>query len=165
MQPEPTNKDVSFLYLDTHAVHEYQRNRYPFLMIDIASEVIPGVSAKGYKNLTINDWFFDCHFKGDPTMPGMLQIEAIVQMCALTILTLPGNKGKIAYISSAKNLVFKKKVLPGHRLDIDTRLHSWKRGVGLCSGTGSINGELACSAEFTLVLPDVLTEYRIQTVK
>ena len=92
--------------LETKEIHEYQKNRYPYLLVDVAEEVVPGVSAKGYKNLSINDWFFDCHFPGDPNMPGMLQIEALVQMCALSILSLPGNKGKVVYLTSANNIKF-----------------------------------------------------------
>ena len=83
------------LRLDLNGIHEYQQNRYPYLLIDFAEEVIPGVNAKGYKDLTRKDWFFECHWPGDPNMPGMLQIEALIQMGALTVLTLPGNKGKI----------------------------------------------------------------------
>ena len=55
--------------LDIKGIHEYQQNRFPYLLVDVAEEVIPGVSAKGYKNLSINDWFFDCHFPEDPNMP------------------------------------------------------------------------------------------------
>ena len=146
--------------LDIKGIHEYQQNRYPYLLVDVAEEVIPGDSAKGYKNLSINDWFFDCHFPEDPNMPGMLQIEAMVQLCALTILTLDGNKGKVAYLSSASNLKWSRKVVPGDRLDMDTKLVSFKRGIGLCNGIGSVNGELASKADFTLVLPHVLDEYK-----
>ena len=146
--------------LDIKGIHEYQQNRYPYLLVDVAEEVIPGASAKGYKNLSINDWFFDCHFPEDPNMPGMLQIEAMVQLCALTILTLDGNKGKVAYLSSASNLKWSRKVVPGDRLDLDTKLVSFKRGIGLCKGIGSVNGEFTCKADFTLVLPHVLDEYK-----
>ena len=52
---------------------------------------------------------FKVHWPGDPNMPGMLQTEAMVQMAALSILTLPGNKGKVAYLASANNLKFSKK--------------------------------------------------------
>ena len=78
------------------------------MLIDVAEEVIPGVSAKGYKNLTKNDWFFKCHFEGDPNMPGLLQIESLVQMAALSVVTLPNNKGRIIYLTSANNIKFKK---------------------------------------------------------
>lgn len=156
---------IKSLKLDKKGIQEYQRNRHPYLMIDFAEEVIPGVSAKGYKNLTKDDWFFECHWPGDPNMPGMLQIEALVQMCALTVLTLPGNKGKVVYLTSANNIKFLRKIVSGDRLDIETRLLSWKRGVGSCSGTGSVNGEIACRADFTIVMPDVLNEYKVLSKK
>ena len=146
--------------LDIKGIHEYQQNRFPYHLVDVAEEVVPGVSAKGYKHLSINDWFFDCHFPEDPNMPGMLQIEAMVQLCALTIFTLDGNKGKVAYLSSASNLKWSRKVVPGDRLDMDTKLVSFKRGIGLCTGIGSVNGELTCKADFTLVLPHVLDEHK-----
>lgn len=161
METQQKQKPNQSFTLDIHGIHEYQRNRFPFLMIDKVDEVIPGISARGYKNLTINDWFFDCHFEDDPTMPGMLQLEAIVQLCALTILTLPGNKGKIAYLASADRVKFRRKVLPGDRLNIETQLHTWKRGIGQCSGIATVNEELACEAQFSLVLPDELTRYRL----
>jgi len=153
------------LRLGLKGIYEYQRNRPPYLMIDEAVEVIPGVSAKGYKNLTKDDWFFKCHWEGDPNMPGMLQIEALVQMCALTILTLAGNKGKVVYLISANNLKFSRKIVIGDRLDIETKLLSWKRGVGSCAGIGSVNGEIACRADFTIVMPDLLSVYRIPPEK
>ena len=91
------------MYLDNKDILTYQRNRFPYLMIDVAEDVVPGKSVKGYKNLTANDWFFKCHFPGDPNMPGLLQIEAIVQLSALAILTLSGNKGKVMYLSKVSN--------------------------------------------------------------
>lgn len=151
------------LSLDLRGLHEYQQNRAPYLMMDAAEEVVPGVSAKGYKILSPKEWFFEVHFPGDPNMPGMLQIEALVQMCALTVLTLPGNKGKVAYLTGANNIKLSRKVLPGDRLDLDTKLHSWKRGVGTCSGVGSVGGQAACRADFTIVMPDILNEYKVAT--
>ena len=148
--------------LDFNGILEYQKNRYPYLMMDVATEVVPGKSSKGYKNLTSNDWFFKCHFEGDPNMPGMLQVEALVQMSALSVLTLPGNKGKVVYLISANNIKLSKKVLVGDCFEIETKLLSWKRGLGHCEGTGSVNGEIACKAEFNIVMPDLIKEYRVK---
>ena len=147
------------IVLDGLGILEYQQNRYPYLLVDYAEEVIPGISAKGYKNLTNNDWFFKCHFPSDPNMPGLLQVEAIVQLCALSILTLDGNKGKILYLTSLNNVKFSKKIVPGDRLDMDTRLLSFKRGIGKCTGAGLVKGKIACKANFTLVLPSVIKSF------
>ena len=149
------------LRLDLNGIHEYQQNRYPYLLIDFAEEVIPGVSAKGYKDLTKKDWFFECHWPGDPNMPGMLQIEALIQMAALMILTLSGNKGKIVYVTSANNIKLSRKIVMGDRLAIETKLLYWKRGVGKCAGIGSVDGEIGCRADFTIVMPDVLNQYKV----
>ena len=85
----------------------------------------------------------------------MLQIEALVQMVALAILTLPGNKGKIMYLINANNLKFAKKILPNKRLNIETKVKI-KRGVAICEGKGLINNEIAGKAEFNLGLFDKL---------
>lgn len=147
--------------LEIADILEYQANRPPYLMMDVAEEVIPGVSAKGYKNLASTEWFFECHFPGDPNMPGMMQIEALVQMSALAIVTLPGNKGRICYLTSADKLLFKRKVLPGDRLNMDTEIVSFKRGIIRAKGVGTVNGELTCKAEYGLVVPEIIEEFRI----
>ena len=115
------------IILDKKGICEYQKNRDPYLMIDYASEIIPGKSANGYKDLKNDEWFFKVHWKNDPNMPGMLQVEALVQMAALSILTLPGNKGKVMYLTSANNLKFTKKIIPNKRLNIETKIKSFNR--------------------------------------
>ena len=64
--------------LDKKQILDYQQNKPPYLMIDKATEIIPGESAKGYKELKIDEWFFKVHWENDPNMPGMLQVEALV---------------------------------------------------------------------------------------
>ena len=132
----------------------YQKNRDPYLMIDYASKVIPGESSEGYKDLKNDEWFFKVHWENDPNMPGMLQIESLVQMCALGILTLDGNKGKVVYLVDANNLKFYKKVLPGDRFLISTKILTFKRGLAKCYGEGRVNDQIVCKASFTLVLTD-----------
>ena len=149
------------IVLDKKKIYEYQQNREPYLMIDFASEVIPGVSAKGYKELKSDEWFFKVHWLNDPNMPGMLQIEALVQMSSLAILSLKGNKGKVMYLTSANNLKFIKKIIPDSRLDIETKIKSFKRGIAICEGVGMVNNEIACKASFNLILPSELEKYKI----
>ena len=148
--------------LNKIAILEYQQNRPPYLMIDFADEVIPGKSAKGYKDLRENEWFFKVHWPKDPNMPGMLQIESLVQMCALSILCLPGNKGKVMYLTSANNLKFIKKILPGSRLYIETKVRSFKRGLAICEGVGLVEKKIVCKAEFNLILPEEIKKYNLK---
>tara|TARA_B100001123_G_C14937777_1_gene878422 strand:+ start:285 stop:737 length:453 start_codon:yes stop_codon:yes gene_type:complete len=146
--------------LSNKEILEYQKNRPPYLMIDCAEEVIPGKSAKGYKDLKEDEWFFKVHWPEDPNMPGMLQVEALVQMCALSLLTMPGNKGKLVYLISADKIILKKKITPNNRLIIETKVKSYNRGVAKCYGEGKIDGKIACSAEFTVVLPHIINYYK-----
>jgi|TARA_B110000259_G_scaffold186046_1_gene236362 3-hydroxyacyl-[acyl-carrier-protein] dehydratase len=148
--------------LDKAGICAYQQNREPYLLIDFATEVIPGKSAKGYKLLKDDEWFFKVHWPNDPNMPGMLQIEALVQMCALSILTLPGNKGKVMYLVSADKLKFIKKIIPGDKLNIETNIKSFKRGLAICKAIGTVKNQIICQAEFKLVLPDELKIYKLK---
>ena len=149
--------------LDKKGIYEIQQNREPYLLIDYASEVIPGKSAKGYKDLKNDEWFFKVHWPNDPNMPGMLQVEALVQMCALALFSLPGNKGKVAYLTSANNIKLIEKIVPNCRLYIETEIKSYKRGVALCKGQGIIENETFFTAEFNLILPDELKKYNLKT--
>ena len=148
--------------LDKKGIYEYQQNREPYLMIDNATEVVPGVSANGYKDFKIDEWFFKVHWKNDPNVPGMLQIEALVQMAALSILCLPGNKGQIVYLVSANKLRFMKKIVPNNRLYIETKVKSFKRGVAVCEGQGKVDQNVTCKAEFSLILPEEVKKYNLK---
>ena len=152
---------MSKLTLDKKQIQEYQQNRDPYLMIDCATEIIPGQSANGYKDLKENEWFFEVHWPGDPNMPGMLQAEALVQMSALSILTLPNNKGKLMYLINADKIKFLKKIVPNSRLNIETKVKFYKRGIAHCEGKGIVDNQIACLAEFNLILPDEIKKYKI----
>ncbi len=144
--------------LDSTELLEYQPNRYPFLMIDYVTVVVPGKLAKGYKNFSNNEWFFPIHFPGHPNVPGALQLEAMAQMLTVAITTLPGNKGKAAHAIS-HNVKYKREIVPGERLEIETKVLSWNRGICKGTGKGIVSGELACEAEMTLTIPDILNKF------
>ncbi len=139
-------------------LQRYQPNRYPFLMIDCVDQVIPGKMAKGYKNLTNNEWYFPQHFPGGPNMPGALQLEALAQMLTVAITTLPGLEGKATHALSHV-VRFRKEVVPGDKLVIETEVVSWKRGICRGRGVGYTNGEVACEADMTITIPEVLKQY------
>jgi len=139
--------------LSRKQIIKIQKNRDPYLLIDYATKVIPGKSVEGYKILKKNEWFFKVHWPGDPNMPGMLQVEAMVQMSSLIIFTLPKMSGKILYLANSNNIKFFKKIIPGDKLKIFSKLVSDKRGLYKFEAEGYVKKKIACKAEFTLILP------------
>ncbi len=137
---------------------EYQPNRYPFLMIDVVEEVVPGESARGFKNLTWNEWYFPPHFPGNPNLPGALQLEAMAQLLTVAITTLPGMKGKVTHALSHK-VSFHREVIPGDRLDLETTVISWQRGIAKGSALGKVGGIIACKAEMVITIPEIFKEF------
>ena len=103
-------------------IQEIIPHRHPFLLIDFIDELEPGVRAVGYKSITFNEPQFNGHFPGQPVMPGVLMIEALAQVGAVAILSLPENKGKTAFFGSINNAKFKQMVLPGDRLKLECEI-------------------------------------------
>lgn len=151
------NQDV--FSLNHEELKKYQPNRFPFLLIDRVTEVLPGKYAKGYKNLTNNEWFFPNHFPGASNMPGCLQIEAMAQLLTVAILTMDGLEGKVVHGYKHAG-TFHKEVCPGDKLDMDAQIISFNRG--LCKGKvkGVIDNELACELETTIIIPEIFNQYK-----
>jgi 3-hydroxyacyl-[acyl-carrier-protein] dehydratase len=145
--------------LDVYDIQQFQQNRYPCFFLDYVEEAVPGKSAKGYKNFTFNEWFFPAHFPDEPNVPGFIQIESLTQLFLMTFLTLPGNKGKKTGFVSIENARFMKKIVPGNRLDIEAELKSFRRGLAKGRSVGYIDGEIACSAELVVAIPEILNQF------
>ena len=142
--------------LNKSQIIKIQKNRDPYLLIDYATKVIPGKSVEGYKILKKNEWFFKVHWPGDPNMPGMLQVEAMIQMSSLIVFTLPNMSGRTLYLVNCNNLKFFKKIVPGDKLKIVSKLISNNRGLYKFESAGYVKKKIACKATFTLVLPGSL---------
>ena len=133
-----------------HKIKEILPNRYPFLLIDYIVEVVPGQYARAYKNLTANEWFFPVHFPEEPVMPGMIQVEALLQTLSLAILSMDENRGKAIRCLSANKIRLKKKVVPGERIDIVAEIVSFDSGVAKGIARGMVSNEEVCTAELVL---------------
>jgi len=135
--------------LNINEIKEIIPHREPFLLIDRIDEYEPGVSAKGIKNVTYNEYFFRGHFPQEPVMPGVLIVEALAQTGAVSILSLEDNKGKTAYFAGLDKVKFKKKVIPGDTLELSVEIIRKKGPVGIGKGIAKVNGKLAVSCELT----------------
>ena len=134
-------------------IQEIIPHRHPFLLIDFIDELEPGVRAVGYKSITFNEPQFNGHFPGQPVMPGVLMIEALAQVGAVAILSLPENKCKTAFFGAINNAKFKQMVLPGDRLKLECEIIKRKGPVGVGKAVATnAEGKVAVSAELTFVI-------------
>ena len=129
-------------------------HRYPFLLVDRILECTPGQGAKGMKCVTANEPFFQGHFPGYKVMPGVLIIEALAQVGAVAILSVPENKGKLALFGGIKNARFKRQVRPGDVLELECELTAQRGPVGFGTATATVNGKSGCKAELTFALTE-----------
>jgi 3-hydroxyacyl-[acyl-carrier-protein] dehydratase len=138
--------------LDVNEIRKIIPHRYPFLLLDRVEEVNPGVYAKGFKNLTINEEFFQGHFPDMPVMPGVLIVEALAQLGAVSILSKEEFKGKTAFLAGIDKARFKKKVFPGDRLDLEIEIIKVKGPIGIGKGTARVDGQIACQGEILFAI-------------
>ncbi len=138
--------------LDINEIKKIIPHRYPFLLVDRIEEMEPGVKAVGYKNVTANEPFFQGHFPEYPVMPGVLLIEALAQVGAVAILSLEGNKGKLAFFGGIKNAKFRKQVVPGDVVRLETEIIKCKGPMGVGKAVATVDGKLAAEAEISFMI-------------
>ena len=127
-------------------------HRQPFLLIDTIEELEVGKKAVGKKCVSYNEPFFAGHFPQEPVMPGVLIVEALAQVGAVAILSLPENKGKTAYFGAINSAKFKGKVVPGDVLLLETEIIKSKGPIGVGSAKAYVDGKVVAQAELTFAL-------------
>lgn len=123
-------------------------HRYPFLLVDKVEIEESGRKGIGYKNITINEPFFKGHYPSMPVMPGVLIVESMAQTGAVIILSEESHKRKIPYFAGINKVRFKRKVVPGDRLEMRVEIVKMKRNIGIGMGTAYVCGEVAAEGEF-----------------
>lgn len=130
--------------LNTTDIMNLIPHRYPFLLVDKIIELEPGKKAVGIKNVTINEPFFQGHFPGNPLMPGVLIVEAMAQVGAVSVMSMEENKDKLAVFTGIDKVRFKKQVIPGDTLRMEVELITMRRGIGKAEAVAYVGDELAC---------------------
>jgi len=131
-------------------------HRYPILLVDRILEFVPGQSAVGLKNVTMNEPHFMGHFPGEPVMPGVLIIEAMAQTAAILVVNSLGveAEGKIVYFMTIDGAKFRKPVTPGDSLHIHVEKVQSRGAVWKFSGKAMVDGKLCAEANFSAMLSD-----------
>jgi 3-hydroxyacyl-[acyl-carrier-protein] dehydratase len=135
--------------MDTAEIRKYLPHRYPFLLVDRVVELTLGESIVAYKNLSVNEPFFNGHFPDRPIFPGVLLVEAMAQAAGIlgfrTQNKTPAD-GSIYFFAGADNLRFKRPCVPGDRVMLRARIISDRRGIWKFDVSSDVDGELAASA-------------------
>ena len=139
-------------HLDVKQIKEIIPHRHPFLLVDYIEDYVPGEYAVGYKCVTFREDFFKGHFPQQPVMPGVWIVEALAQTGAVAILSQEENKGKIAFFGGIDKCRFKRKVVPGDKLRLETKIIKQKGPVGIGEAIATVDGKVAVKAELTFMI-------------
>jgi UDP-3-O-[3-hydroxymyristoyl] N-acetylglucosamine deacetylase/3-hydroxyacyl-[acyl-carrier-protein] dehydratase len=137
--------------LNIEQVMQILPHRFPFLMVDGVSKM-EGNNITAFKNVTINEPYFQGHFPGHPIMPGVLQLEAVAQVAGILMLRRAENLGQLAYFMSAEEVKWRKPVLPGDVLVIEVELTKSRGKIGKARGVCKVRDEVVSEAEVTFML-------------
>ncbi|MCC7364070.1 MAG: 3-hydroxyacyl-ACP dehydratase FabZ [Dehalococcoidia bacterium] len=140
--------------LDVQAIESIIPHRYPFLLVDRIDEIEEGKRAVGTKNVTANEWFFEGHFPGRKIMPGVLIIEALAQVAAVTLLKGQDTGGKLPLFGGIENLRFRRPVVPGDQLRLEFELEKMRGPVGKGRVKATVDGALAAEGTIMFALAD-----------
>ena len=152
---EQQKTDSTPAAMDIQRILSYLPHRYPFLLVDRVVKFEIARSIDAYKNVSINEPFFQGHFPSLPVMPGVLIVESLAQAGGLLILAGEDESvinNSIFLFTGIENVRFRKPVLPGDRLDLHCELIRRKMRLSKMRGTAHVNGVLAAEAELTAAI-------------
>lgn len=133
--------------IDVNQIMEILPHRYPFLLIDRITDLEPGKSARGLKNVTVNEPFFMGHFPGHPIMPGVLIVEAMAQVGGVLAFKSLGVNNKVVYFMGIDKAKFRRPVVPGDALTIELGVIKSRGNIWAFKGEAFVDGKLAAEAE------------------
>ena len=142
--------------LDIARIMEAIPHRYPFLLVDRVVDLIPGVSATGIKNISINEGIFQGHFPRHPVFPGVMIIESMAQTAGVLVVETLGAsaRGKLVYFMSIEGAKFRKPVVPGDQMRVHVTKERQRGNVWKFSAEAKVDGAVVAEATYAAMILD-----------
>ncbi|MCB6994061.1 3-hydroxyacyl-ACP dehydratase FabZ [bacterium 210820-DFI.6.37] len=135
------------MLLNQEQIKEIIPHREPFLLVDEVLEMEEGKSITAIKYVKEEEYYFQGHFPERKVMPGVLQVEALAQAGAIAVLSMPENRGKLAFFGSIKEAKFKQQVVPGDTLTLKVKFEKLRSRAGTGKAEAYVGDKLACRCE------------------
>lgn len=143
--------------MDLNEIKQFLPHRYPFLLVDRVLELVPGDHILAYKNITANEEVFNGHFPHAPILPGVMIIEALAQASGILGFASVGKRpdeNNLYLFAGVDGVRFKRQVVPGDRLTLESRLDSVKRNIWRFNCRATVDDKLACEAQLLCALQE-----------
>jgi 3-hydroxyacyl-[acyl-carrier-protein] dehydratase len=142
--------------MDVQEIQKLLPHRYPFLLVDRVVSIEAGKALRAYKNVSVNEPFFEGHFPGHPVMPGVLVLEALAQASAILAYRSTGfdPAQKVTYLMAIDAAKFRRPTVPGDRLELEVEVLRFKGAIMKTRGVAKVDGEVVAEGEFLATVVD-----------
>jgi 3-hydroxyacyl-[acyl-carrier-protein] dehydratase len=144
------------LRIQISKILEILPHRYPFVMVDRVTEIVPGKTIHGHKMVSYNEPWCQGHFPGRPIFPGVLIIEALAQIGGiLAYASEPfDTTNSLMYFLGIDKAKFRHTVTPGDKLDLMVEVLHHRSNVWKLRGEATVDGTLCASGELLASIVD-----------
>jgi 3-hydroxyacyl-[acyl-carrier-protein] dehydratase len=144
--------------MDINGIMKVLPHRYPLLLVDRVESYVDYENIVAYKNVTINEEFFQGHFPKHPVMPGVLIVEAMAQACGILAFKSQRREeliDQIVLLVGIDNVRFKRQVIPGDQLKLIGNVEKIRRGIWFFKVEATVDGVKAAEATILCTLKDI----------
>ena len=150
--------DATDIILGYDQLQSLLPHRPPLLMLDRVRLIPAENRAIGLKNVTINEPHFQGHFPGNPILPGVLILEAMIQTSGAAMRQFLGISSDFAFLHALDSIKFRKPVLPGDRMITDVTLEHAHKDIVKINAVATVRDQQVCQAKFTVGLNNNVPE-------